>query len=86
MIKAYRADLTEAALNITAFAGGKAVPSLSVMDADGDGIVEILAGKGGAPTNDATLRIFSTNGTILKEIKAFNTLYGVNGALGFIKR
>lgn len=86
IIKAYKADLTETSLNFTAFAGGKVAPSLSAMDADGDGIVEILAGKGPASTNDATLRIFGSSGNMLKEIKAFNTLYGVNAALGFIKR
>ncbi|MEM7828221.1 MAG: VCBS repeat-containing protein, partial [Candidatus Aenigmatarchaeota archaeon] len=86
IIKAYKADLTETGMNFIAFAGGKVATSLSAMDTDGDGIVEILAGKGPASTNDATLRIFSSNGNMLKEIKAFDTLYGVNAALGFIKR
>lgn len=86
MIKAFRPDLTETGLNITAFAGGKAAPSLSAMDADGDGRVEILAGNGPASTNNAMLRIFNASATLLKEIKAFDTPYGVNGAFGFIKR
>lgn len=86
MIKAYRADLTGTGVNITAFAGGKSVPSLSAGDADGDGKVEILTGNGPAPNNKAVLRIFTASGAMLKEIKAFDTPYGVNGAFGFIKR
>lgn len=85
-IKVLRADLTETGLDLTAFAGGVALPSLSAMDTEGNGIVEILAGKGASSSNDAVLRIIKTDGTVVKEIKAFDTRYGVNGAFGFIKR
>ncbi len=45
MIKAFRPDLTETGLNITAFSGGNASPSLSAMDMDGDGKAEYLLAR-----------------------------------------
>lgn len=86
MIRFYKADLTEYGREFKAFTAGKSAPSLNAMDSDGDGIVEILAGKGPVQGNDATLRLFDANGTLIKEINAFGTPYGANGALGFIKR
>ncbi len=86
IIRAYNANLTEIGLNIMVFKGGNAAPSISAMDIDGDGIVEVLAGKGASLSNDALIRIIRVDGTVLKEIKAFNTTYGVKGAFGFIKR
>lgn len=85
IIKALNGDMTDNDTYINVFTKGKVAPNLSSMDLNGDGIVEILVGKGPHVLNDAVLRIYSSDGNLLKEINAFKGFrYGVNAAFGFI--
>ncbi len=85
IIKALSSDMTDNGFYINAFANGMTSPNLSSMDSNGDGIIEILAGKGSHILNNAVLRIFSIDGSLLKEFDAFRGFrFGVNAAFGFI--
>ncbi len=46
-------------------------------DIDGDGYDEIIVGQGPDPKNDAVLRAFKKDGTLIAEYKAFTGKYGV---------
>jgi hypothetical protein len=83
----YDENLKPVGSTVQAFVNGQSAPSVSVMDANGEGVAEILAGKGPSYVNNATLRIYDFNGTLLKEITAFDasTRYGVNAAFGVKK-
>jgi sugar lactone lactonase YvrE len=82
MVQVLSGDLTASGQPFTAFARGKSSPALSIMDCDGDGKAELLAGQGVWPTNDAVVKIYDSNGTQLQEIKAFDSGYGVNAVFG----
>ncbi|MCL4475399.1 MAG: hypothetical protein M1508_04115 [Nitrospirae bacterium] len=83
----YDENLKSLGTAVQVFANGQSAPSLSAMDVNGEGVAEILAGKGPSPLNAATLRIYDVNGTLLREMNAFDasTRYGVNAALGVKK-
>gem|GEM_PF-1704850 len=87
VIYVLKGDLTDYGLSFTAFAKGKSAPTLSSMDSDGDGLPEILAGKGARSNNDTTVRVYDASGTLLKEIRVFDASvkYGVNAVFGVKK-
>lgn len=72
---------------VKVFAKGRSAPSLSAMDWNGDGVSEVLAGKGANQDNDTAVRVYGSGGTMLKEIRAFDASvkYGVNAAFGVKK-
>jgi hypothetical protein len=80
----FDADLKPRGSAIRTFLKEKSAPSLSSMDWTGDGTAEILAGKGADKGNGSTLRIYSADGTLLKQLKVFDVSvkYGVNAAFG----
>jgi hypothetical protein len=57
------------------------------MDMSGDGTAEILAGKGEGNNSDSTVRVYDASGTMLKEIKVFDSAVksGVNAVFGVKK-
>jgi hypothetical protein len=84
-IQTLKGDLTNPGTLMKAFEQGRSAPTLSSMDWNGDGVAEILAGNGPQQINDAVIRVYSSNGTLLKEIRAFdNSYYGVNAVFGVI--
>ncbi len=84
MVQVFSGDLQRSGQPFAAFIRGMSSPSVSAMDCDGDGHAEILTGLGSRLTNAAVLRIYDFNGTRLKEIRAFDSGYGVNAALGAV--
>jgi len=80
----FDADLKIKGSAVRMFQKERTAPNLSSMDWTGDGTAEVLAGQGPEWGNDSTLRVYDLQGTVLKEIRAFDASvkYGVNAALG----
>jgi DNA-binding beta-propeller fold protein YncE len=82
IVQTLNGDLKTSEPTLTVFRRAMSFPAISAMDCDGDGRAELLAGQGASRTNDAMLRIYDSNGTQLKEIRAFESGYGVNAVFG----
>lgn len=84
-IKILNGDGTDYGIMIDAFGdlGYKYGVSVFMGDIDGDFIDEIIAGAGPAPSNEALIRLFESDGTFTgTTIKAMDSLYGVNVSMG----
>jgi hypothetical protein len=86
-VEFFDSSLTSQGAALKAFARTKSAPTLSSMDMSGDGTAEILAGKGEGNNSDSTVRVYDASGTMLKEIKVFDSAVksGVNAVFGVKK-
>lgn len=84
--RVFSGDQSQNLYSINAFSNGKSSSTLSCMDWNGDGVMEMLVGQGASQDNKAVLRIYGSDGNLFKEINAFRaSKYGVNAAFGAIK-
>ena len=86
LVRVLKGDLTDYGLSVKVFGGDTVAAGLSSMDQDGDGIPEVLAGRGASAGNDAVVRVYGSGGQLLEEIRVFETAkYGANAAFGVKK-
>jgi len=70
-------------LEINAFDGYTFGATVALGDIDGDGVDDFVIGAGPAPSNDAVLKLFGSDGIFTgTTINALPTLYGVNVGAG----
>jgi hypothetical protein len=71
MISAFNGDGTDFGLKITDSSKGYGL-NVASADLDSDGIAEIIAGLGPLPRNPATVKIYKSDGTLMKTFTAFD--------------
>jgi sugar lactone lactonase YvrE len=76
LLKAYRNNGTPAAFDMVALSTRYGA-NVAVGDVDGDGAAEIIVGAGDGPNNDATVRIYRTDKSLLTSFVPFATMNGV---------
>lgn len=87
LVEVLNGDLTPFGETIVPFDGGKSAPNLAAMPISDDFRAAILAGAGAYPDNGAILRIFTPDGELMSELKAFTGgRFGANASFGAVKR